>query len=449
MNIISKLKLSKKSIDQVKNILYSAFFKLLGISLNLMLVPITLNYLDSNNYGVWLTISSILSWISLLDMGIGNGLKNKLTENLAKEDTIKSKSIVSTSYFIFTFIIVLFIIVFLILNSYINWELYLNIKLTDSVGLNKIMPILITFFSIRFVLDLINSILYAYQRADLVAKNNFIINALVFIGVYSLSKFNLSNKLLWLNIMSNGLPILFLLIISIYYFRGVYKNISPALKKIQIEQSSELLSVGLKFFFIQISGIIIFSTDNIIITSIFSPKEVTIYNIPYKLFSIFIFGWTVIMTPLWTAFGEAYIKKEFDWIEKVVSYLNKLWIILFLCVSILILFSAKIYSIWLGDSVQIPFNLTLFMGVFVLISTYGNIYIYFINGVGKLKLQLYTSLFAAIINIPLCLLMTKVLGFGVEGIIIATCLSISIYPVLAYFQYIKIIKNKATGIWLS
>jgi O-antigen/teichoic acid export membrane protein len=449
INILSNLKFNKRTESQIKNIAYSALYKLVGVLISLLLVPICLRYLDSNNYGVWLTISSTMSWISLLDLGIGNGLKNKLTENLAKENIVQSKSLVSTSYFIFFVIILVIVILFLILNHFTKWENIFKLKLNDGIRINTIMPILFIFFSIRFVLDLINSILFAHQRADLVARNNLYINALVFIGIFILTKSVFINKLLWLNIVSNGIPIFFLLLISIYYFKGIFKKISPNIKNIKLAHAKELLSVGLKFFTIQVASLIIFSTDNIIITSLFTPKDVTLYNIPYKLFSLFIFGWTIILTPLWTAFGEAFIRKDFVWIKKVVSVLNKAWVILLIVVILTIILSSRIYNFWLGDTVLVPIRLSIFMGIFVLISTYTNIYVYFINGVGKLNIQFYTSIFAALVNIPLCLFMTKNLGFGVDGIIIATCLSISLNPILAYYQYYKIINNKASGIWFS
>lgn len=46
---------------------------MLSIIISLLLVPVTLNYLNSYEYGVWLTLSSILVWINYFDIGLGNG----------------------------------------------------------------------------------------------------------------------------------------------------------------------------------------------------------------------------------------------------------------------------------------------------------------------------------------------------------------------------------------
>lgn len=77
------MKFDKRNSKAIKNVLFSFFLKGGSILTSLLIVPMTLSYLNSYEYGVWLTLSSILSWIYILDIGLGNGLRNKLTEALA------------------------------------------------------------------------------------------------------------------------------------------------------------------------------------------------------------------------------------------------------------------------------------------------------------------------------------------------------------------------------
>ena len=65
----------------VINVVASFAVKLLTILISLIIVPLTLTYLSSYEYGVWLTISSVLSWLDFFDVGLGNGLRNKLSES--------------------------------------------------------------------------------------------------------------------------------------------------------------------------------------------------------------------------------------------------------------------------------------------------------------------------------------------------------------------------------
>ena len=67
---------------------------------------------------------------------------------------------------------------------------------------------------------------------------------------------------------------------------------------------------------------------------------------------------------------------------------------------------------------------------------------YFVNAINKLQLQLYTSVVAALINIPLSIYLVKSLELGLEGVVLATVISLSIFAVLAPIQVFKIIYGK-------
>ena len=77
---------SERSATIKKNIFWSLIIKGISILVSLMLVPMTLGYVSVEIYGVWLTISSILHWLTYMDVGFTLGLKNRLAEALAKEE---------------------------------------------------------------------------------------------------------------------------------------------------------------------------------------------------------------------------------------------------------------------------------------------------------------------------------------------------------------------------
>ena len=83
-NKISALfKGDQRTVLLLKNIIGSFVIKGWNCVVQLLLVPITLNCLTQYEYGIWLTINSILIWIDSFDIGLGNGLRNQLTQSLA------------------------------------------------------------------------------------------------------------------------------------------------------------------------------------------------------------------------------------------------------------------------------------------------------------------------------------------------------------------------------
>ena len=69
-----------------KNILWSFALKALSVGLSFLVLPLTVNYLTAVEYGVWVTLFSVMNWVNMLDMGIGLGLRNRLAEAVAEQD---------------------------------------------------------------------------------------------------------------------------------------------------------------------------------------------------------------------------------------------------------------------------------------------------------------------------------------------------------------------------
>ena len=87
-----------RTIAMKRNVLYMLLIKGCSIFLGMFTVPLTLGYVNNETYGLWLTISSMISWMSYFDIGINNGLKNNLAAAFAKNDFELGKRLVSTTY---------------------------------------------------------------------------------------------------------------------------------------------------------------------------------------------------------------------------------------------------------------------------------------------------------------------------------------------------------------
>jgi O-antigen/teichoic acid export membrane protein len=179
----------------------------------------------------------------------------------------------------------------------------------------------------------------------------------------------------------------------------------------------------------------------------YGPEEVTPYNIAFKYFSIITMGFAIITTPFWSAYTDAYHKEDYAWIKRITAKLALFWCLLVIMVIGMILFSGIFYKIWIGDKVQIPFLLSVSMGVWVLMSSWTSIFGNFLSGVGKIRLSLFHSIVMIFVNIPLSIFLAKYLNMGSTGVIIGTCLCVLPQVFLHPIQYRKIVNFKAKGIW--
>ncbi|MDD5570032.1 MAG: MATE family efflux transporter [Bacteroidales bacterium] len=434
------------SIKVKKNAVALLVLKGITLAISFIRVPIVLDYVTNTEYGIWLTLTSILSWLVIMDVGIGRGLQNKLAEALAVKDYKSAKTYVSTTYAIMTLIIGAAFVLFTIVFPFLNWGSIFNTPHELQSQMPLVVFVIFLSFAIQFVINLISIILTADQKpaiGEIVGTLASIVYLVILLILIKTTK----GSLLLLTVTYYGSSILIYVFGTVYFFRGRYKAIAPSFKYIDLKHFRDLGTLGFKFFFIQISAIIMFSTDNMIITQIIGPQDVTAYNISYKYMCIPIMIFSIITRPLWSAYTNAWARKDIDWIKNTVSQLTKIWLLLIFSCVLMVFISAPVYRIWLHGRVTIPLYLTIVMGLYTIILAWNQIYVFFINGVGKIKLQLYMSFITTIINIPLSIYFAKTLNIGSTGIMIATCVCLFIGSVWVPIQYKKIINNKATGIW--
>lgn len=433
-----------RSVKAKKNILTSFLIRVGSIGVSLLLVPLTIHYINATQYGIWLTLSSIIGWLGFFDIGFGNGLRNKFTEALAKGQYKLARIYVSTTYAILAIIISVVLILFLCINPFLNWAKILNAPSNMVAELSLLALVVFIFFCLQFVFQLLTTIITANQQPAKASLINFLGSLAALTIIFILTK-TTGGNLLYLGISLSLSPVLILIVSSIWCFTHEYKRFAPSFKFVRFRFAHGLMSLGLKFFIIQIAFVILYQTDNIVIAQLFGPKEVTPYNIAYKYFGIIPMIFSIVLTPFWSAFTEAYIKKDIDWINSSIKKLIKIWTVFTIGALVMLIGSDIIFKLWVGSLVKVPFLLSATIAFYVIINAWCMIFSMFLNGVGKLKLQLYSALFGALINIPLSIFLGK--QIGISGVVLATCVIAVFSAIWSPVQYYKIINNTAKGIW--
>jgi O-antigen/teichoic acid export membrane protein len=411
----------------------------------------TLTYLGNMWQGVWLTIGTFSGWLSFFNLGLGNGLRNKLAQSLASNDIEASRKYVSSTYYIIGLISMGLLLILLPVVFLVDWTVVFNVGPEYEWMLRKSMLFFVVFFCMQFVMSLISIVLTADQKPAMGDVMEFLGSLFFFAGIaflYFAHKYGMAESSVAYVVLISGLfPVLIYFGFTMYYFKGKYKHISPSLKYVDATLLWSLANLGLKFFVVQIAVVVLFTSDNMIITQLFGPAEVVPYSTSRKFFGIVEMGFYIMLGPFWSAFTAAYFQGDISWVRSSITKLLKLLVLLTVGLVIMIIIAPWVYFIWVGDKVVVPFHLDLLMAAYVFVRAWNNIFVYFINGVGKIKLQLYMSIIISIINIPLSIYFARELGMGVGGVILATIVCLLIGSVLHPIQYYKIIRGTAKGIW--
>jgi len=437
---------SNRSMKMKRNVLYSFLIKFIDVILTLLLVSILIKYLGQENYGIWATIYTTLAWFTMLDIGLGNGLRNKLTESLAKNDLIVSKKYVSTTYALSILLMSVFFFIYIIFESKIKWHALFNTDKGLEANLETTIYILVAFFLAHQILKIINVIFLSKLQS---AKRDLILlleKLSIFIVILFLSFFS-DSSIIKISLAYSIPPLFIILIGSIYLYGNNFNQLKPSIKFVDFKLTKDLLNLGMGFFIIQISVVILFTTDNLIISHLFGPEFVTPYQVVSKYFHLVLTLFIIIVVPIWSSITDAYIKKDIEWVKKIFKYMLKIWFFFAFLILIMIILYPLFFDIWLGDQLIIPQILVISWGLFTFLHTLNLVFTHILNGIGKIRVQIITALFSIIFNIPLSILFAKNLGLGSSGVILASCFSMIIYVFFRSIQCYKLIFSKATGIW--
>lgn len=429
-----------------KNIVGSLLIKGLSIIVQVLMVPLTLNYVSSEIYGIWLTISSVIMWLGFFDVGLTLGLRNKLTEALALNDSERGRVLVSTSYAMMVFIFIPLWIIVELLIPHIEWTSLLNIESIYNDDVILAMRIITACFCFQMIVHVLASVASAFQKVALASAFPVIGNLLSLLVIFILTK-TCPPSLFVLALAISFVPVIVYLLFSVYYYNFDFSIVKPSFKKIDVSCVKSLFSLGYKFFLIQIQLIILYQTTNFLISYLSGPEEVTSYNIAYKYFGVGMMIFSIIISPFWPAFTDAYTKKDFLWMNGIYKKLKKLFVGILLLLLLMLLVSNIAYRLWIGDQVVVPILMSVSVTIYMIFQSWFSLQIQLINGIGAINLQTVVTVICMFIHIPLSLFLGRYVG-GI-GVVFSMIFIAIIYSLVFTIQIRKLLSQKASGIWLK
>ena len=425
----------------------SFIYKGLSIVLSLLIVPLTIGFVNAEQYGVWLTISSIVGWVSYFDLGLGHGLRNKYAEAKANGNTKVMSQLISTTYALIAIIFSVVFIFFLVINHFINWNVFLGVSQIDNASLQKIMLALLGFFCLNMILGVLKSLLLGDQRTSMTSLITVIDQLCSLLMIFVLTK-TVEPDLFYLVFVYAGAPCLVTLLFSVFLYvprNSIFHDFRPSLKNIKLSLSKSLLSLGGKFFIIQLSLLLIFQCVNIIISRNCGQLAVTQYNLSYKYFQILYMVSVIVLTPYWSAFSDAYAKHDYKWMNNSFSKLTHMALMSIPVLILMLLFAPIFFKIWVGDSVSIPFKLNAMVALYIMSQIFSGIHTYIINGLGKVTLQVILYVILSLFAIPAMNYLSLHIGlYGILSVLTSVYLA---QAILCRVQIKRILKNTACGLW--
>lgn len=404
--------------------LASAMARLVSIVTALVSIPLTLHYLGSERYGMWLTISSLIAVLSFADLGMGNGLLNRIAAAHGRNDRPSIQRYVSSGFAVLTVISLLIILAFVSFYALIPWPRFFNVQ--DHLARYEAGPSVAVFticFALSIPATIVQKIQAGLQESFIASSWQCVGSIVALAGVVTVTKLEMG--LPWIVLAFMGGPLVAALSNSLVFYIRSAPDIAPRPKAFSTEAAVQTGQTGLLFLLLQIVVAAAYSSDSLVISHILGPAAVPQYAVPERMFSIVSQLIATVLTPLWPAYGEAISRSDHDWVKQTFFRSLTFSVCLAGAVSGLVaLAGPTLLRVWVGSTIQVTPLLLVGFALWKTLEAGGNSVAMFLNGAHVVRFQVIT---AAVMGVVVLVLKIVLVGsLGVAGSVWATIIGYSI-----------------------
>lgn len=380
-------------VTAVTNVLFQGSI----LSIGLISVPLSLAYLGTERYGIWLTLNSLLTWLALSDMGWGgNALINALAAAHGRDDLAKARELVSTAFLGLCAIALGFALLFFVLIGQVSMAAVFNAsRSVPDAELRRAVSFAFIAFAASFPAGVVQAVFHGYQRGYWANAWNILGSLLGLVALVmvtrvggDLPRFVLA---LW------GVRAAMALLAIVLLFVWIAPWLAPSPRFVSREALSRLGSLGVRYFVAQLAGLGMFHSQPLIIAHQLGPAQVGIFNVAQRILTL---PWSLsqmIASPLLPAYGEARARRDWGWIRKAVTRSLLTSAVIGIAFTVpLALGVRKLVGAWIGPTLVPSPGLVLSLGAYTVVASLAvplSVLLYGLEAVGgQAKIALLTTM---------------------------------------------------------
>lgn len=394
----------------VLTVLTSASAKAVGLVSMIVSVPLTIKYLGTERYALWMTISSTMAMLTFADLGIGNGLLNAVSESHGKNDEQAARTYVSSAFFMLSLIGAAILLALAVGYPFVPWQKLFNIH--SPLAMSEAGPAVAVFiacFGFGMPLGVVQRTEMGYQ--DGFTNNLWVaLGGLLGLGGLLLAIY-LQAGLPWLVLAIAGGPVVATALNGANLFGVQRSSLLPRWSAVQRKHITRLFHLGIYFFCLQACLAITTNADNLIALQALGSRSVAEYAVTMRLFSVMPIILYIVLSSLWPAYGESIARGEVKWARRALSRsLVTIVVGVVIAGTLLVAFGRQIIAVWVHGRVQPSLALMTGFAVWMLLSTAANAVSVFLNGANMVRVQVLSAGATALVATGLKLLLVGRLG---------------------------------------
>jgi O-antigen/teichoic acid export membrane protein len=406
--------------------------KALNILISFLSVPLTVHYLGAERYGIWLTISSLLTWMAMTDFGLsGNALINVLAESSGRDDAEGARQYSASAFWVLTSISAVTGVIAALTFHWIPWRAVFRVSAaTSSHELYLACGLTLAFFVMGFPLSLQYSVYYAYQDGYLANIWSIATNSIALIALVTVSQFH--GGLPQLVFALSGTRTLTAIANNYYLFRR-YPWLIPFPSAVRWSCIRRLFSLGGKYMVMQLGALGMFQSQPMIITQLLGPAKVVVFVVSYKIVTLPLDLVYLATQPLVSAFGEAKARQDWRWIKG--AYKNTTWACIafgFPVVFIMALCAKPLIHVWAGAEAVPTTSFVLWLSVYVMSAIALTPILQTLTGLERVNPLAISTVLCAICVFGSTILLLPRWGLSGLGLALAVSKIVTFWPIQLY-----------------
>ena len=421
----------------------AAAAKLVSVAVQLAMVPLMLSTLGDYSYGLWLTLQSLIGFGAFADLGIGNGAMNAISAAQARADHAKINRIVTSAVVMLTGLAVCGIAAawgaLAWAPTALSWASGRQIAGAHAPDVAAGLAIFTAYFALSLPLAFIERINAAFQEGAVTNVARSAVAVATLLTTWCVARAGGSFVAICAATLAPQL-LGWAVVWGVEFRRRGWLKVGPGLFDPALARS--LLGVGLLFLGIQVLAAFNWSMDNLLISSILGPEQVTPYGVQVRVFGLVGTIASMILTPLWPAYADAVAHGDHAWIRRTLQRS----LIGAVAVSAPLALGAAaalpfLLRVWTGDGIRTTPTLAYGLACLTVCQTVCAALAMFWNGTSAIRVQFWIGLALVVLSLPLKVLTLRSHGIEWLGFLSSSLITVTVF-VPAFFLIRSVLANR-------
>ncbi|HEY2030291.1 MAG TPA: oligosaccharide flippase family protein [Myxococcales bacterium] len=391
-------------------------------------VPITVRHLGGERYGAWVTIGSTVAWLSIADLGLGNGLTSALAEALGRGLRKDAQELVATAFWLLSAVALACGIVFALAEPHLDWAAILNVKSELArAEVSRAATLAVALLLAGLPLSLVERVYAALHEGAQANVWSAIASVATLLALFAATEVGGGMALLVLAL--SGARVMVQALSGAWLFFRRHPEIAPDPRAAHFTRASRISTASARFFVIQIAGLVLYGTDNFIIARVLGPERVTPYSVTWNLFALPSLPIMLAFPYLWPAYTHALARRDVEWVRRIfrLSLAGSIGAAAAMALP-LALAGRPLIAVWAGPAAVPPVSVLVWMAVWSVVNSGMNALACLLNAAEQITVQAACGVATAALNVVLSIVWGR--AFGIAGVIAATVASFAALAVL-------------------